>query len=326
MMLTAALERHLPLTERGILAVSGGADSMALACGVTELPSAGLLIAHFNHGWRGSESDADEAFVRDWVASLEREEITFASSQATIEQSLQQSEAHARSLRYRWLMQVAQQHGARWIATAHTADDQAETVLQRLLRGTGLTGLSGIPAARLLGEHLQLIRPMLSISREQVLEYLDERGQTYRTDQSNDNPRYERARIRGQLMPLLQEFNPDIRAALGRLATQAHEWQTDAHEYAVHLLNQVDQGMQEGWITLDRVRLQLVSRSWVREMFRHLWQREGWPLGRMGMPEWNRLADLVWGEPAQSQFPGSVRVRSRLRTMRLRQESDLSKT
>src|SRR5438132_8777665 len=221
--------RRLGVSADGIVvAVSGGPDRVALLRALASLPTAGrLIVAQLNHQLRGPESDADEAFVRALPESLQpgmelRCERIDVAAQARTEGA--NVEAVARRVRYDWLARVAKECQARWVATGHTADDQAETVLHRLLRGTGLKGLRGIATRRSLAERVELIRPLLGVTRAAVMEYLREMGQAYRTDSSNADRGYTRNRIRHELLPLLaQQYNPAIAAVLCRLAEQADE-------------------------------------------------------------------------------------------------------
>src|SRR5436189_3233901 len=112
-------------------------------------------------------------------------------------------EAVGRRVRYDFLASVARETGAAWVATGHTADDQAETVLHRLLRGTGLKGLAGIPARRALAPGVDVVRPLLKVRRAEVLAFLQETGQRFRQDTSNVDPRFTRNRIRHELLPSL---------------------------------------------------------------------------------------------------------------------------
>ncbi len=142
----------------GVVAVSGGPDSVALLRALAEVGAGPLTVAHVNHQLRGAESDADEAFVQELAVGLG---LPFVSTRIAIpaEENL---EGAARRLRYDWLNEIAA--GANWIATGHTADDQAETVLHRLIRGTGLQGLRGIAANK--SSALALFPPPLG-GREQ---------------------------------------------------------------------------------------------------------------------------------------------------------------
>jgi tRNA(Ile)-lysidine synthase len=301
--------RRLGVAGRGVVAVSGGPDSVALLRALREARGIGPLVAaHLNHQLRGSEGDADETFVRELCAgwSLEcrcrRIDVRAAAGGDNLE-------AAARRLRYEWLAQVAAEWGAGWVATGHTADDQAETVLHRLLRGTGLKGLRGIAARRALAPGVALVRPLLTTTRAEVMTYLNEAGQAYRQDSSNLDPAFTRNRIRHQLLPLLaSEYNPEIVACLSRLAGQAEEAYAGEAEEARALLGAAEMPRAGAVLVFDAGRLDQAPRQRLREMFRLLWEREGWPAGAMGFEAWERVAATARGE-AVGDLPGGVRVR-----------------
>jgi tRNA(Ile)-lysidine synthase len=317
----------LPEIERGIVvAVSGGPDSIALLSALLEsrTPQTPLIIAHLNHQLRGADSDADAAFVAELHAKLASRcthlhvEI---HSRAVADEAKQHSanlEGYARDVRYRWLAGVARKHTMRWIATGHNANDQAETVLQRVLRGTGLQGLRGIALRRQLEPGVEVMRPLLTWTRADVLAYLDERGQGYRVDATNDDRRLMRNRIRHELLPLLAEqYNPAIVALLGRLAEQAEETFAEEEAAARVLLEEVELPRAGAMIVLDRVKLAAATRPRVRQMFRWLWQREQWPRDDMPQAAWERLAAVVYAETAALDLPGTIRVRVRARVVQL---------
>lgn len=167
-----------------LVAVSGGADSVGLLRGLARLkcPGSGRLwVAHYNHGLRGAASEADERFVADLAAKLN---LGFRSGRASDGQLAEPGhnglEAAAREARYRFLQQTAEEVGARYLVTGHTADDQVETILHRILRGTGLAGLSGMGRIRPLSPAVTLIRPLLGIRRVEVREYLAAIDQPWR--------------------------------------------------------------------------------------------------------------------------------------------------
>jgi len=177
---------------------------------------------HVNHSLRGAESDADEAFVRDFAASLalpfaaERVDPRALVQGAASSRSRLTVQEAARRLRADALRRLAAQLGADRIATAHTADDQAETVLLRLLRGSGPEGLGGIPERSSDG---QLVRPLLRVSRADVLAHARAHGLAWREDPSNANRHYSRARLRADWVPgLARSFNPNLLRAIGDLA------------------------------------------------------------------------------------------------------------
>jgi tRNA(Ile)-lysidine synthase len=216
----SAGSRHL-LAEGDhlLVAVSGGPDSVALLSVLASLaPSKRLTLSalHLNYGLRGEESDEDERFVTRLCAELEvpliRERVDLSgASGAGNAGSLQ---ARARDVRYASLRRTAAAIGASKIALGHTADDQAETLLMWMLRGSGAAGLAGIKPLR----DAVYVRPLLDVSRAEILSYLKAKGLPYRTDSSNAKPIYLRNRIRQELLPLLKRFNPAVVGALTRQA------------------------------------------------------------------------------------------------------------
>jgi tRNA(Ile)-lysidine synthase len=313
---------------RGIVvAVSGGPDSVALLHALLAIRAEGqrLLIAHLNHMLRGAESDGDETFVRQLHAALvaggaahldlrcERIDIAhLARSKGTNRESL------ARQERYAWLGRVAREAGLPWIATGHTADDQAETVLHRLFRGTGLQGLRGIAARRALADGVEIIRPMLTVRRADVLTFLEERGQSFRQDSSNLDRALTRNRIRHELLPLLaREHNPAIVRVLGQLAAQADELHTLVEQLAAQLLTAAELPRAGQRLIFDRNRLAGQPRHLIREVFRRAWTREGWPQGEMGFADWDRLAAVALGEIAAVDLPGGIAARSQARVVQV---------
>lgn len=283
----------------GVVAVSGGADSVALLRALAELGRAGTA-AHANHGLRGAESEADEAFVAALAAALG---VPFAIARLPPPPG-ENLEAAARRLRYSWLNTVPGQ----WIATAHTADDQAETVLHRMLRGSGLRGLRGIHARR-----GRILRPMLHLTRADVLDYLESIGQPHRNDSTNIDPRFTRNRIRYELLPLLKSFNPDAVNALNRLAEQAREAYSEIAALARAALAAAELPRAGSTLIFDADTLMAGTRPAIRrEALRLAWQREGWPESGMTRSHWERLTQAVPGD-----FPGGIRLQIAARVVRL---------
>ncbi|RIK72100.1 MAG: tRNA lysidine(34) synthetase TilS [Planctomycetota bacterium] len=197
-----------------------------------------MLAAHINHGLRGEASDADEAWLheqcRDLGVPLRTER---ADAAAAADEQGDGLEAAARTVRYELLARIAERTGCRFVATAHTKDDVVETVLFRFLRGSGLRGLAGIPRRRILSPSVTLVRPLLDCARTEVLAYLASIGQPYRHDATNDELRFARNRIRGELLPYLREnFNPDVDGAIARTAAWADETQATLDAMAGELL------------------------------------------------------------------------------------------
>lgn len=202
-----------------LVGVSGGADSMALLHLLHHWPDEGLRISavHIHHGLRGESADRDEAFVREYCErnniglTVIREDVAAiaAEEHLTIEEA-------GRQVRYSYFEAVRHRIGADYIATAHTASDQAETLLMHIIRGCGVDGLVGIPMSR-----GHIIRPLLCCAREEIEEYCAENGISYMVDETNTDIRYTRNCIRHRVLPMLQELNPSVNRALLRLQKHA---------------------------------------------------------------------------------------------------------
>jgi tRNA(Ile)-lysidine synthase len=298
-----------------LIAVSGGADSVALLRGLCELQAElrlRLHAAHLNHQLRGDAADADARWIADLCGRLDvPATIGTADVQALADESGNGVEEAARRARYAFLEETAAAIGCTHLAVAHTADDQAETILHHILRGTGLAGLRGMPAARPLKSGLLLVRPLLAVDRPAVLRFLADLWQDYRHDPSNADPAFTRNRIRERLLPLLEaEFNPQIREALRKLGRQAAGWQEQVECEARILLQKGLTDATRDLCRIDCEFLQDQPRHVVRECFALLWRRQDWPRREMGFAEWERLAELA-ANGGTATLPGAVRATRR---------------
>jgi tRNA(Ile)-lysidine synthase len=308
---------RLDVGEPGVVAVSGGADSVALLRALVAVRTGPLTVAHFNHRLRGAESDADEAFVNDLAGSLGLEFSVHRCDTARLAaESKANLEETARRLRYDALRDLSDALGDAWVATGHTADDQAETVAHRMIRGTGLQGLRGIAAVRRFPPPV-LLRPLLDVTRTDVLEYLTELKQPFREDASNADPRFTRNRIRHELLPLLKTFNPEIVFALSRLAEQANEAHDVIVEQARSLLRGAELPRAGDRVILDAAALIAAPRLVVRSALRLVWEREGWPAGDMGFDAWEMAAEVATRNAGGWDFPGGVSARHRGRVVQI---------
>jgi tRNA(Ile)-lysidine synthase len=231
----ACIETYCMLCSHAkvLVAVSGGPDSMALLLVLHQLRAQydlTLMVAHINHQLRGREACQDATFVRQ---QAERLEVPYYLTQVNVKAYQQASglspQHAARQLRYASLRTLQETLGATHIALGHTADDQAETLLMRLLRGTGPAGLAGIPAVR-----FPFIRPLITTHRTAIIAYLQAERMLWIEDSSNAQRTYLRNRIRLDLLPTLQQYNPRIVKRLRALAEMLHadhavlEQQTEA--------------------------------------------------------------------------------------------------
>ena len=209
------------------VAVSGGADSVCLLHALFELAprwNLRLKVIHVEHGIRGMASQADAGFVAQMATGLGLPFLCRAANVPAIDDNLEQAARRIRHNFYRELIDAGQIDR---VATGHTRNDQAETVLYRILRGSNTSGLSGIRAVTSEG----IVRPLLSIWRSEVEDWLRNRHTTWREDETNADPAYVRNRIRHQLLPFLrEEYNPNIDETLARMATLAADdeeyWET----------------------------------------------------------------------------------------------------
>lgn len=216
--------------DKLLVALSGGADSVALLRVLTDLGYV-CEAAHCNFHLRGDESDRDESFVRRLCAQMGvRLHVAHFDTMAHARETRQSVEMAARSLRYEWFERVRERCGADYIAVAHHRDDSVETFFLNLLRGTGLRGLQGIRA-----RNGRLVRPLLCVSREEIVHYLEDAGQDYVTDSTNLGDDYKRNRIRHSLIPLLQTLEPAALDAM--LRTMDHVGEA---------LKVYDAGIEEG--------------------------------------------------------------------------------
>lgn len=329
-----------------VVAVSGGADSVALLRALKALRTGGagqLAVAHFNHQLRGQESDEDEAFVLGLCGQLNLPcQVGRAAEGHPLCDQGDGLEAAARQARYDFLGRAAARLGARFVVTAHTADDQAETILHRILRGTGIAGLSGMARARPIWLPLRedgapwgqvtsagettpvgspppsagLIRPLLGVRHAELVAYLDDLGQPYRCDPSNAERCHTRNRIRHELLPwLAREFNSGVLDAVLRLGTLAAEVQAVVEAVVDDLLPRCVRLQDTHLVEIDAGPLCDQPRYVVRELLMAVWRGQGWPLQAMGFGQWDLLAGMATGEaddPAGSRskqiFPGGVSV------------------
>ena len=223
--------------------LSGGADSVALTRVLAERSrELGLVLhaAHLHHGLRGAEADGDLAFARSLAAELGLpfHEARVNAGQAARENGETVEEA-ARRLRYGWFRQLMASGEIEAVATAHTRDDQAETVLAKFLRGAWTGGLSGIYPVIAFPEG-RILRPLLAVTRAEIEAYLNALGQPWREDSSNHHLTFTRNRIRHELLPLLEGWNPQLREHLAQMAALARDeeawWQAEVARLAPQLL------------------------------------------------------------------------------------------
>lgn len=311
--------RSLGVSGRVLVGVSGGADSVALLCALARVRDAAVddlpltvLAGHLDHQLRGQESTADAAWVRRlcWKLKTPLSEDRANLGKTALDHSA--LEETARQARYGFLAQTALAQDCQWVLVAHTADDQAETVLHRVLRGTGIDGLRGMPPIRPLTDGVQLARPLLDISRADVVAFLQWAQQDWREDQSNRDTSLTRNSIRHDLLPMLRErYNPQIVPALLRLAQQASELQAVIEPLVERLLAECRLDTATDVVRLDSSPLADQPLHLVREVLKRAWRCQNWPLAGMGFDHWTTLAAVSRNELRAIDLPGAVHAERR---------------
>ncbi len=256
----AGLDKH----ESVLLAFSGGADSVALLhLMYTDAQKKGysLFVAHFNHKIRGEDAERDAQFCR---ATAEKYGLPFYLGEADVPALAKISgkslEAEAREQRYSFFEQIMRKHGIPLLVTAHHADDNIETVLLHILRGSGTAGLGGIAPHRAFATDLHLVRPLLHIEKNQILEYCREAELPFVTDVTNDDIRYERNALRAEVIPKLKELRPSLSELITRLGENVAETEDCMKDIASRFIERECRDSRIPLIALNSVHTALRAR------------------------------------------------------------------
>jgi len=276
-----------------LLATSGGLDSMVMVDLLNKL-SFDIAIAHCNFQLRGIESFEDQNFVRNYA---ETNEITLFLTQFDTEAFAKDfklsTQIAARELRYSWFYELLETENYDYILTAHHADDNLETFLINIVRGTGLDGLTGIPA-----QNENVIRPFLIFSRQEIENYAKENNVEWREDSSNASDKYMRNKIRHHLVPVLKDLNPDFLSSFQKTQIYLQETKTMAEDAAIMVYQQVakEQGNQ---IHFDLNQLKKLPNF--KSYFYH-WLKE------FGFSAWEDIYDLVESQSGKQVFSNEFRL------------------
>lgn len=315
--LAAAVPWLTASAEPVVVAVSGGADSVGLLVGLMRLEAAAsrLIVAHAEHDLR-AEAPAERAGVARLAAGLGLP-VTWRrlAVRSPGEHRGEGLEGRARRIRYAFLADVARSMGARRVLVAHTADDQAETILHRALRGTGVAGLGGMAGARSLCEGIALVRPLLGISRAAVRGFVREAGVPWCEDPSNADTSRARNFLRHDVLPRCAAGPyPAATAALVRLGGQAAGVAAALASAADHLLDRHARSQSDGSILLLTRDLAGLDPALVAEVFVALWRRESWPQRDMTGAHYQALVGMLRGVAdgrrgtSACDLPGGIHV------------------
>ena len=305
-----------------LVAVSGGPDSVALLLALqsihrqlfgstdaaNQFPGK-IFVGHINHGIRGAASDEDQQFVQKLATQLGISFETVVLQPDGNESNRGQGlEAKLRSRRYAAFEQLANRVGARIVFTGHNKNDQAETVLFRILRGTGISGLASIPYQRKLNQHVTVTRPLLSMTRLEIESYLRDMNQSFRIDETNTSDQFTRNRLRHDVLPMLdQHFGNDVSESLAGLAELASEQGV--------LLSKLLAPLLQSHVTVQPNQIVINTKNLTREplivrsLIRAAWAETNFPTIDMNHKKWSSLADFIL-DPHHSpiQLPGNIRV------------------
>lgn len=338
--------------DRVCVAVSGGADSTALLRALlSRRDELGIVlrVLHVNHGLRGAASDRDAEFVSALAEKFALPcEIVGVDTQRSAVEHKESIEAAARNLRYKVFREVLESGRTDKIATAHTLDDQAETVLMKLLRGAWTEGLSGIHPTLRLKEPVgnakgtyDCVRPLLGVRRAQIESYLHALEQSWREDETNQSTAYTRNRIRHGLLPQLREYNPQIDEMLGHLATNAlaeeRHWQDELARVLPHVLlpgrpargggRSVSTSLGSICMAVDLARLQSLDAGLRRRVLRAAAKQCGATLDFEGterlldMTAFQKTLAVRTGTARRLELPGGVRVERSAREVQFERKS-----
>ncbi len=311
---------HLKPSQRHLIGVSGGRDSVALLHALHQAGFAKLIVCHVNHKLRGAASNADARFTQKLAESLGYPFETCAVEVAKEARATKESlEACGRRVRHEFFARVAKQHRCPRVILAHHADDQAETVLLRLLRGTGLAGLAGMcpcTTMRIAGHTLTFIRPLLAMRRAGINAFVQEHGIAFREDASNNDTQHARNQARLELLPLLQEITGrDPAAPLVNLARIAARDDDCLHAVTAEMIE------REGLFATDGALLLKPSLKGSHPAVQHR-VLHGWlKARRIGDISTDLIEQAVrlitQRDPARMNLPGGAQLRRKAGALRV---------
>jgi len=307
--------RHYDMLKPGdrvLAAVSGGPDSVFLLHALNRLKSklkiAKLAVCNLDHGLRPKASASDSSFVKDLARSLGLDCFHKKVKLAKTARNGLSTEEIAREVRYKFYVEAAGKMDANIVATGHTLDDHAETVIMRIVKGSSAKGIIGISPARKEGR-LLIVRPLIEMEKSEVVKFLDDNGIGYKIDHTNLEPIYFRNVVRGQIMPFLEKYNPRIKNALFSLSEhlrEDYEFIEQARLQAKNGIALSDHGVVE--LKLSDVAVQ--PRVIQKEILRDSLEKAGGEVKKLSFRHWKEVEDLIRrkGKGFSLDLPGGIRV------------------
>lgn len=295
-----------------LAAVSGGPDSVFLLHALARLKSKlklkKIAACHLDHGLRGKESSADALFVRRLCEGLGVEHFHKKVSLKELKEKARSTEEVGREERYKFYKEAAARAGADVIATGHTLDDQAETVLMRLVKGASLKGVVGISPARPEGP-FRLIRPLAWTEKAAIRAYLDEHGLAYRIDSTNLQPVYFRNVVRAEIIPFLEKYNPRLKRVLCNLAEHLREDFDFIDRERARIQPAIVRG-GAGGVRIDLKDLVVQPRALQKEILRAALEKAGGEIKKLSFKHWKDMEHFIrYKRKGNSlDLPGGIRV------------------
>lgn len=306
------------LQHRAVVAVSGGADSVALFRTLTHIAGKKsatdanrLVVGHVDHAVRGDASAADGEFVKQLAKTFGADFVSVKLDlRALLGEREKASEEVLRDARYQCLRKIARDNDARYLFTGHHLNDQAETILFRIFRGTGLAGLQGIPPIR-RDQNLTILRPLLTVPKATILEALTAADQPFRIDTSNATNDYSRNFIRNEILPSASyHYGLPIEESIVRLAQHAGS-ASEIESYAVdQVLASRQPGNDTGKVSMKTAKLSGLPIALIRAILIRLWQENRWPQDQMTFDRWQCMARKIQQssvKPYVENLPGNLR-------------------
>lgn len=295
-----------------LVAVSGGPDSVFLLQALYALKSKlklkKLVVCNLDHGLRYEESAADSLFVKDTAEKLGLEFVHKKINLANMKPAKISTEEAGREARYKFFREAAEAAGADVIATGHTLDDQAETILMRLIKGAALKGIVGISPVRGEGD-LKVVRPLIELEKRDIVRYLDKKKALYRIDSTNSKALYFRNVVRNEIMPILEKYNPRLKRVLFNLAEHLREdfeFIEEEKEKAKHLVRGEKAGIVE--IKINDIAVQ--PKAIQKEILRDALEKAGGIVKKLSFRHWKEMESLIKHKRKGNSvdLPGSVRI------------------
>jgi len=297
--------------EKVLVAVSGGADSVCLLAallGIRRSLGIEVILANLDHGIRGKESRADSRFVKALADKLGVKAVMGKADMNKHAGRGASLEEKARGHRYRFLERAAKKYGCAAIATGHTMDDQAETVVMKMIYGSSMSGIAGIPPVR-EGKGVRIIRPLIRTSRADIIDFIDENGLSFVEDSSNKDIRFLRNKIRIDVLPYLEKCNPGIRRTLVNLADTVREDIAFIEEAKSSVLTDKRFGSGKK-INISIAELLCQPKAVRKAVFKELFIKAGGDVKKLTYRHWMDMERFIRSAPQNGSldFPGRVKI------------------